>query len=231
MAEHVLVVDDEVWVTELIRAYLTQAGFRVSVASDGQSALTQFQTGRPDLVILDWMLPGVDGLEVAKRIRAQSQIPIIMLTARVDEGDRVAGLEQGADDYVTKPFSARELEARVRAVLRRAEGAVGRPVQLEVGRIRVDLAQHQAWVDGQPVELSPMEFDLLAFMMERPGKVFTRLELLEGVCGSTYESFERSIDSHIKRLRQKIEPDAKRPSFVLTVFGVGYKLSAEEKPR
>ncbi len=231
MGEHILVVDDEMWVTELVRGYLEQAGFRVSIALDGPSALAQFQTARPDLVILDWMLPGLDGLEVAKRIRSQSRAPIIMLTARTDEGDRIAGLEQGADDYVTKPFSARELEARVRAVLRRAEGTIGRVAQHEVGQIRIDLSRHEAWVGGRPVELSPMEFDLLAFMMERPGRAFTRLELLEGVCGSTYESFERSIDSHIKRLRQKIEPDPKRPSHVLTVFGVGYKLAAEGKSR
>lgn len=228
MSPHVLVVDDEAWVAGLVRGYLEQAGFRVSAASDGPSALARFEADPPDLVILDWMLPGLDGLEVARRIRTRSKVPIILLTARADEGDRVKGLEWGADDYVVKPFSARELEARVRAVLRRAEGRGGRPSVLEVRGIRLDLCQHAGWVDGRPVELSPMEFDLLAFLLEHPGQAFTRLELLEALRGRTYESFERSIDSHVKRLRQKIEPDPKSPRFLLTVFGVGYKLSGEK---
>ncbi|MCX6095795.1 MAG: response regulator transcription factor [Candidatus Bipolaricaulota bacterium] len=225
MGEHILVVDDESWVVGLVQGYLEQAGFRVSTASDGPSALERFEADDPDLVILDWMLPRLDGLEVTRRIRAQSKVPIILLTARADEGDRVTGLETGADDYVVKPFSARELEARVRAVLRRADGRVGRSSVLEVGGIRLDLARHEVSVEGRPVELSPMEFDLLAFLMERPGRAFTRLELLEAVRGVTYESFERSIDSHVKRLRQKIEPDPKRPRLLLTVFGVGYRLA------
>jgi DNA-binding response OmpR family regulator len=229
MSPHVLVVDDEAWVAGLVRGYLEQAGFRVSAASDGPSALARFEADPPDLVILDWMLPGLDGLEVARRIRTRSKVPIILLTARADEGDRVKGLEWGADDYVVKPFSARELEARVRAVLRRAEGRGGRPSVLEVRGIRLDLSQHAAWVDGRPVELSPMEFDLLAFLLEHPGQAFTRLELLEALRGRTYESFERSIDSHVKRLRQKIEPDPKSPRSLLTVFGVGYKLANEER--
>ncbi len=229
MNNRILVVDDEEWVLRLIQGYLEQAGFNVATAADGTRALAKFNTYRPDLVVLDWMLPGLDGIEVAKRIRQQSNVPIIMLTARADEGDRIKGLELGADDYVVKPFSARELEARVRAVLRRSQGDPGRPAVLEFGDIRLDIDQHEAWLSGRRVELSPMEFDLLVFLMEHPGRVFTRLELLEALRGTTYESFERSIDSHVKRLRQKIEPDPKTPRYVLTVFGVGYKFAKSEE--
>jgi DNA-binding response OmpR family regulator len=225
MAAKILVVDDEPWVVQAVQSYLEDAHFEVFCAYDGTEALAQFDQHAPDLIILDWMLPELDGISVAKRIRQTSGVPIIMLTAKVEEDDRVEGLETGADDYVVKPFSARELEARVRAVLRRSAGKTA-PI-LEVGALRLDPAQHQVWVDGSLVELTAMEFDLLAFLMTHPGRVFTRLELIEAVRGETYESFERSIDSHIKRLRQKIEPDPHEPRFVLTVFGVGYKLAKE----
>ena len=225
MNKRILIVDDEEWVRELVSRYLEQAGFDVVTAADGRKALTQFDSHRPDLVILDWMLPGLDGLEVATRIRKESSVPIIMLTARTDEGDRIKGLEFGADDYVVKPFSTRELEARVRAVLRRSQGNSAKAALLESGEIRVEIDQHEVLVGGRLVDLSSMEFDLLVFLMEHPGRVFTRLELLEALRGTTYESFERSIDSHIKRLRQKIEPDPKNPRYVLTVFGVGYKFA------
>ncbi len=208
---------------DAVRQYLEQAGFEVIVAHDGAQALVQFDKHEPSLIVLDWMLPKIDGISVAQRVRERSNVPIIMLTARVEEEDRVAGLETGADDYIVKPFSARELEARVHAVLRRSEGK--QTSILEVGELRLDQAQRQVWVREDPVELTAMEFDLLAFLMTYPGRVFTRLELLEAVRGETYESFERSVDSHIKRLRQKIEPDPKNPRFVLTVFGVGYKLA------
>ncbi len=227
MNEHILVVDDEVWVLQTVRGYLEGSGFSVATASDGSGALAEFAAREPALVILDWMLPGLDGPEVAGRIRQQSNVPIIMLTARVDEEDRIAGLELGADDYVVKPFSARELEARVRAVLRRSEGDRGTQIVLEADDIRLDVEQHEVLVRGQQVELTPMEFDLLAYLMQRPGRVYTRLELLEALRGTTYEIFERSIDSHIKRLRQKIEPDPKSPRYVLTVFGVGYRFAKE----
>ncbi|OGF54725.1 MAG: DNA-binding response regulator [Candidatus Fraserbacteria bacterium RBG_16_55_9] len=226
MSKRILVVDDEYEVVKLVRAYLEEAGFRVAVASDGPSAVAQFATYQPALVILDLMLPGLDGLEVARRIRRGSEVPIIMLTARTDEADRVAGLELGADDYVIKPFSARELVSRVRAVLRRAEGGLPKQKLLEANEIRVDLDKHEVSVRGQVVELTPMEFDLLAFLMQHPGRVFTRLQLLEAVRGAAYESFDRSIDAHIKRLRQKIEHDPKAPRYVLTVFGVGYKFAS-----
>jgi len=229
MNEHILVVDDEAWVLQTVREYLGSSGFSVATASDGPGALAEFAAHEPALVILDWMLPGLDGPEVAGRIRQQSDVPIIMLTARADEEDRIAGLELGADDYIVKPFSARELEARVRAVLRRSEGDRSKLVTLEAGDIRLDVEQHEVVVRGQSVELTPMEFDLLAYLMQRPGRVYTRLELLEALCGTTYETFERSIDSHIKRLRQKIEPDPKAPRYVLTVFGVGYKFAKGEE--
>lgn len=227
MATKILVVDDEPWVVQAVRSYLEEAHFEVIGAYDGAEALAQFDTHAPDLIVLDWMLPELDGISVAERIRQTSNVPIIMLTARVDEEDRIEGLETGADDYVVKPFSARELEARVRAVLRRSTGKKT-PV-LEVGDLRMDQAQRQLRVQGRPIELTAMEFDLLAFLMTHPGRVFTRLELLEAVRGETYDSFERSVDSHIKRLRQKIEPDPRNPRFVLTVFGVGYKLTRGEK--
>ena len=225
MPTKILVVDDEPWVVQAVRSYLEEAHFDVLSAYNGAEALAQFDRHGPDLIILDWMLPELDGISVAKRIRETSNVPIIMLTAKVEEDDRIVGLETGADDYVVKPFSARELEARVRAVLRRSAGKAT-PI-LEVGGLRMDQAQRQLWVDGSLVELTAMEFDLLAFLMTHPGRVFTRLELLEAVRGETYEAFERSVDSHIKRLRQKIEPNPHEPRFVLTVFGIGYKLSKE----
>jgi len=225
MATKILVVDDEPWVVQSVRSYLEAAHFEVVTAYDGKEAIAQFDAHNPDLIILDWMLPEMDGITVAQQLRQRSRVPIIMLTARVDEEDRIAGLETGADDYVIKPFSARELEARVRAVLRRSKG--GTSSVLEVGPIQLDHEQRQVRIKGEPIELTAMEFDLLAFLMAQPGRVFTRLELLEAVRGDAYGGFERSVDSHIKRLRQKIEPDPHEASLILTVFGVGYKLAKE----
>jgi DNA-binding response OmpR family regulator len=222
MGQKILVVDDETWVVEAVRKYLEAAAFDVVAAYDGQTALAQFEAHKPDLIILDWMLPSLDGLSVADRIRKTSDVPIIMLTARTDEEDRLGGFDAGVDDYVVKPFSARELEARVRAVLRRSTGTG--PTVLEVGDLRLDQEQRRLWVKGGQVELSAMAFDLLAFLMTHPGRVFTRLELLEAIRGETYGSFERAIDSHVKRLRQRIEPDPRNPTHLLTVFGIGYKL-------
>ena len=229
MVNHsILVVDDERWVRELVRGYLEQAGFTVTTASDGSEALEELTRCQPDLVILDWMLPKLDGMEIAAHIRRDSDVPIIMLTARTEESDRVSGLEAGADDYVTKPFSVRELEARVRVVLRRTEEGRNRPRSLRAAGMHLNLDEREARIGEDVIELTAMEFDLLAFLMQHPGRVFTRLELLEAVRGSTYESFERSIDSHVRRLRQKIEPDPKTPRYVLTVFGVGYKFTKED---
>ncbi|MEA3239874.1 MAG: response regulator transcription factor [Candidatus Bipolaricaulota bacterium] len=225
MTTRILIVDDEEWVSTLVGRYLEQAGYDVATASDGEKALTKFESFRPDLIILDWMLPKVDGLEVARQVRTRSAIPIIMLTARADEMDRIEGLDGGADDYVVKPFSARELEVRIRAVLRRTRGETQQQMLLEAGDIRLDPARHEVKIAGRTVDLTPMEFDLLAFLLRHPGHVFTRLELLEAVRGTTYDSFARSIDSHVRRLREKIEPDPSSPRYVQTVFGIGYKLA------
>jgi len=226
MTTRILVVDDEPWVVQSVRSYLEAAHFDVVAAYDGAEAITLFDTHDPHLIILDWMLPEIDGLSVARYVRERSSVPIIMLTARVDEDDRVRGLETGADDYVVKPFSARELEARVRAVLRRSSGKSSST--MEVGPVRLHHEQRQVHVRGEAVELTAMEFDLLAFLMAQPGRVFTRLELLEAVRGDAYSGFERSIDSHIKRLRQKVESDSQNPTLILTVFGVGYKFAKGE---
>jgi DNA-binding response OmpR family regulator len=229
-AKQILVVDDEDWVVKLVCGYLEQAGYAVHRAFDGPGAVDVFERVRPALVVLDVMLPGFDGLEVTRRIRKTSDVPIIMLTARTDEVDRVTGLEVGADDYVVKPFSVRELVSRVKAVLRRAEGGWGKAPVMVAGELKVDMEQRLVWGDGDALELTPMEFDLLSMMMQYPGRVFTRLHLLESLRGNTYDSFERSIDTHIKRLRQKVEPDPKQPKYVLTVYGVGYKFAPGGAP-
>ena len=223
MNQRIVVVDDEAWVVRLVRGYLEQAGFQVATVADGHEALVQINTFDPALIVLDLMLPGVDGLEITRAVRKKSDVPIIMLTARADEVDRVTGLELGADDYVVKPFSARELVSRVRAVLRRSNGEVEKPNTIELRDIRIDLAGHSTHIRGEKVDLTPMEFDLLAHFMQHPGQVFTRNQLLDSLLGPSYESFDRSIDAHIKRLRKKIEQDPKEPDYIVTVFGVGYK--------
>ncbi len=225
--KRILVVDDDPWVRKLVRGYLERAGFAVAVAASGPEALTEFIAHPPDLVVLDLMLPGMDGLDVARRIRDSSRVPIIMVTARSTEDDRVLGLELGADDYVIKPFSARELEARVRAVFRRAESKPMAPRVIGAAGIRMDLERRDSWVDGKLLDLTALEFDLLAFLVQHANRAFTRLELLEAVRGTSYSSFERAVDSHIKRLRKKVEPFPESPSRFVTVYGVGYKLSTE----
>ena len=223
MGKKILVVDDEKKIVRLVRAYLEQAGFSVVAAYDGQEALTAFRHEKPSLVVLDLMLPGINGLDVCRILRKESNVPIIMLTARVEEADRLVGLELGADDYVVKPFSPRELVARVRAVLRRAGGGAPTAETLSAGDIIMDLASHTVRVRRQPVDLTPTEFDLLAALVRHPGRVFTRLQLLEQVQGYAYEGYERTIDTHVKNLRRKIEPDPRTLRYVLTVHGVGYK--------
>jgi two-component system alkaline phosphatase synthesis response regulator PhoP len=222
--ETILIVDDEPKIVKTVRAYLESAGFRVMVAEEGQMALTVFRHEKPALVILDLGLPGMDGLDVARTLRRDSNVPMIMLTARVDEADKLIGLELGADDYVTKPFSPRELVARVRAVLRRAGNEREQaPLPIVSGDVKIDLERRLVTVGGQTVELTPTEFDLLVVLARHPGRVFTRLELLDRVQGYAFEGYERTVDAHIKNLRQKIEPDPREPRYVQTVYGVGYR--------
>jgi two-component system alkaline phosphatase synthesis response regulator PhoP len=227
----ILVVDDEPHIVEIVRDYLKQAGYRVVTAGDGQTALTLARHERPDLMVLDLMLPGgLDGLDVCRSLRQDpslADVPIIMLTARVEETDKLIGLELGADDYVTKPFSPRELVARVRAVLRRARGHGPPPGIVRAGELAVDLTKRSVTVGGQPISLTPTEFDLLAIMARNPGRPFTRAQLMDLVYDVAYTGYDRAIDSHIKNLRRKIEPDPRQPRYILTVYGVGYKFCEE----
>ncbi len=223
----ILVADDERKIVEVVRGYLEQAGFTVITASDGPGALAEFRRSHPDLVLLDLNLPGLDGLDVARAIRKDSPVPIIMLTARIEEADRLIGLELGADDYITKPFSPREVVARVRAVLRRMSSGPNENETIRAGGLVLDLARHTLTVDGRAVELTPTEFDLLAVLMRNPGRAFTRLQLLERVQGETYEGYERTLDAHIKNLRNKLGDDPRAPNYIITVYGVGYKLNDE----
>ena len=220
----VLVVDDEPRIVQLVRDYLERAGFAVSVAWSGPEALMRARQDRPDLIVLDLGLPGLDGLEVTRRLRRDSGVPIIILTARDDETDKVVGLELGADDYVTKPFSPRELTARVRAVLRRDAGDPSADV-VRAGDLVLDVPRLRAEVDGRTVPLTTTEFELLAALARQPGRVFTRAQLLDAIHGIAYESYERAIDAHVKNIRRKMEPDPRAPRYLLTVYGVGYRLA------
>ncbi len=224
MARTILVVEDEREIARMVQAYLLREGYQVEVAFDGDSGWLRFQDLKPDLVILDLMLPGMNGLELAQRIRRGSTVPIIMLTARAEETDRVAGLEMGADDYVVKPFSLRELAARVRAVLRRVEGTMPAEV-LHAGPFTLDLAAREARLGETLLDLTPTEFELLALLVRHPNRVFTRRELLSALRDRTYATIPRTVDSHIKNLRRKIEPDPDNPVYILTVHGVGYKIN------
>jgi len=227
MAQTILVVDDEPQIVRLVRAYLEEAGFRVAIASDGEQALYVARQEMPDLVVLDILMPHVDGLEFTRRIRRERNVPIVMLTARAEETDRIVGLELGADDYVTKPFSPRELVARIRAVLRRAQAPPELPSTLRAGPLTLDRATHAVTVAGQPVDLTLTEFRFLETLMTTPGRAFTRAELLEAVQGVAFEAYERTVDVHVKNLRRKIEPDPVHPRYIFTVRGVGYRLNSE----
>ncbi len=224
----ILVVDDAPDIVRLTRDYLEHAGFEVLTAGDGRSAIHLCRTRRPDLVVLDLGMPGLDGLEVTRTLRRDSTVPIIMLTARADESDKLIGLELGADDYVTKPFSPKELLARVRAVLRRADGTLTTADHLRVGDLQLDLPRIRVTVGGRAVELTPTEFQLLATMARQPGRVFTRSQLLDAVHGVAFDSYERAIDAHVKNIRRKLETDPAAPRYLLTVFGVGYRLADDE---
>jgi DNA-binding response OmpR family regulator len=226
--KRILVVDDEEMIVRTVKAYLDQEGFKTYTAYDGEEALRAFNEKGPDLIILDLMLPKLSGIEVTKKIRSTSTVPIIMLTAKASEADRVVGLELGADDYVVKPFSPRELVARVRAVLRRIDGETGASERMASGKMEIDLRSREVAVDGKPIELTPTEFDLLSYLAHHPGQVFTRLQLLREVQGYTYDAFARTIDTHVKNLRHKIEEDPKAPKYILTVHGVGYRFTREK---
>ncbi len=227
MVDKILVVEDEAQITRTLRLYLEQAGFQVVIIADGALAMPAFRHEKPDLVILDLHLPHVDGWEVCRQIRREADTPIIMLTARSEESDKLIGLELGADDYVTKPFSPREVAARVRVVLRRSHGQVQPPPRLRADTLILDLEGHTATQADLPLDLTPSEFDILAAMMRHPGQAFTRLQLVEAAQGVAYEGYERGIDQHIKNLRAKLGDDARAPRFIETVFGVGYRFSAE----
>lgn len=219
----ILVVDDEPQILKVLHAYLDKDGYHVITAKDGRLALSMFDQEKPDFVILDLNLPGMDGLEVCREIRKDSNTPILMLTARVEEGDKLTGLEVGADDYVVKPFSPREVVARVRTILKRV-----RPENLEAeiiqqGRLIINLAQHSVNLDGRSIELTPTEFQILVTLAQSPRRVFSRLQLMEQAQGSAYEGYERTIDAHVKNLRNKLEPDPRNPVLIHTVFGLGYK--------
>ena len=222
----ILVVDDEPRIVQLVRDYLEHGGFTVLVASNGAAALRTARTGRPDLVVLDLGLPGLDGLDVARALRREGEVPIIMLTARTEESDKLVGLELGADDYLTKPFSPKELVARVRAVLRRAEGLRSPTDVIRVGSdVELDVPRMEARFGGRRIELTKTEFQLLSTMARQPGRVFTRAQLLDAVRGVAFESYERAIDAHVKNIRKKIEKDPRSPRHLLTVFGVGYRFA------
>jgi two-component system, OmpR family, alkaline phosphatase synthesis response regulator PhoP len=232
LATTVLVVDDEERLRELLRGYLTQAGFNVLLAADGPQALELARAHRPDLVVLDLMLPGLDGLEVCRQVRTFSDAYVLMLTARAEEIDRVVGLEVGADDYLTKPFSPRELVARVRAMLRRPRGlgGAGDPLltadAIMIGPLRIDAARHEVTLDGAVIGLTTTEYDLLAALFAHPGRVFTRAQLLEQVWGADYFGDDHVVDVHIANLRKKLGDDPAQPRLVETVRGVGYRLKS-----
>ncbi len=229
MAEQILVVDDEPRIVDIVRVYLAREGYRVLTASDGKAALDLARRERPDLVLLDLMLPGLSGWDVCRALRVEGGPAIIMLTARDDTTDKVVGLELGADDYVTKPFDPHELVARVKAVLRRTRQAPAATPVRALGDLVIDSERHEVRRAGVAIPLTPTEFGILETLASQPGRVFSRLQLLERIQGDAYEGYERSVDSHVKNLRQKIEPDPRNPRYVLTVFGVGYKLAEDAR--
>lgn len=228
MPDKILLVEDESKIARTVRLYLEQAGYQVTTVDDGALAMPAFRHEQPNLVILDLMLPNVDGWELCRQLRQISGVPIIMLTARNEETDRIIGLELGADDYISKPFSPREMVARVRAVLRRSRGDIQPPQLIRTEEITIDLERHDVSIAGKNIELTPLEFDLLTTMARHPGHVFTRLKLLEQVEDiATYAGYERTVDQHIKNLRAKLGDSARQPRYIATVHGVGYKFLSD----
>lgn len=228
MNKKIVVIDDELSVQEVVRGYLEKDGYLVYVAGNGRDGLAMAERAKPGLIVLDLMLPDVAGEEIAREIRQRSDVPILMLTAKAAEDDRIGGLALGADDYLVKPFSPRELVARVRAVLRRTQGAqtpLVETISFDEGNLEIDTVQHEVRRDGEPVELTPNEYKLLTTLARYPGRVYSRFELINHVQGYDYEGYERTIDAHVKNLRKKIEPDPRHPRYVETVFGVGYRLA------
>jgi len=223
----ILIIEDEPELVKVLRSYLEKAGFTVETAYRGDTGLSLWQHKRPDLVLLDLNLPGLDGMDVAREIRRKDNTPIVMLTARVEEMDQLIGLELGADDYITKPFSPRVVVAKVRAVLRRLDAAAEPPQRIQVTDIEIDLDAHTVTRGGDFIEFTPTEFDLLATLAAQPGRAFSRLQLLEASQGTAYEGYERTIDAHIKNLRAKLETDSKNPRYIETVFGVGYRFARQ----
>jgi two-component system alkaline phosphatase synthesis response regulator PhoP len=233
MPQRILVADDDKSIVKVVQGYLEQAGYIVLTAFDGETALHMLRAERPDLVVLDVMMPGRDGWELTRLIRADASLvamPVILLTARVDDTDKIVGLELGADDYITKPFNAREVTARVGALLRRikldqSHGVVSRVIV--IGDLRLDLDQHQAFLNGHAIELTRTEFNLLEAFMQQPGHTLTRDELLEKAMGYAYEGMGRALDTHIRNLRRKIEPDPDQPIYIQTIYGVGYRMAGD----
>ncbi|MEW6567460.1 MAG: response regulator transcription factor [Chloroflexota bacterium] len=230
MSKTIPVVDDEERLVALLEAYLKQEGFRVLTASSGRQALEIARRETPALIVLDIMMPEMDGLEFLRAHRRQAQTPVILLTARVEDDEKIVGLEMGADDYMTKPFRPRELVARIRAVLRRAGRSEPTATTLKVSDLILDRDRHKVTVGGRRVDLTPSEFELLAALLSAPGRVFTRLELLERIQGVGCEGYERTIDVHVKNLRAKIESDPRTPQYIQTIYGVGYRLTEEHSP-
>jgi DNA-binding response OmpR family regulator len=228
MKELILVVDDEPKIVKLARDYFEKEGYQVLSAHDGLTALAMARREKPDLLVLDVMMPGMDGWDVVRALRRETDIPIILLTARSEESDQVVGLELGADDYVVKPFSPRALVARARAVLRRLRGQVIPPTVVRSGGLEVELEGHRASLDGQPLHLTPSEFRLLSVLVQHPGQTLSREQLMDHLHGAAFNSFDRSVDSHVKNLRRKLESDPSRPRFIETVYGVGYRFIEQE---
>jgi DNA-binding response OmpR family regulator len=220
----VLVVDDDAKTVELVKLYLTRDGYRVLTAYNGTEALSLARENSPDLIVLDLMLPGINGLDICRTLREESDVAIIMLTALTTDQDRLNGLDLGADDYVTKPFSPRELAARVRAVLRRTSGERG-PEKIEYGDLLLDFSKHEAFIDDKPLKLTPVEFKLLGVLIKEPERVFSRAQIIDKAFGHEFDSFDRTIDVHILNLRRKLEADPRHPRYIRTVYGTGYKLS------